>query len=87
MEDELSRKIITKFVGLREKTYSCLIDDVSEDKNLKDTEKCAIQRKLKFENYENCLEATQLDYKIKYLKKIKLTQIVLKKSQKIHKKQ
>ena len=48
MEDELSRKIITKFVGLREKTYSCLIDDVSEDKNLKDTEKCAIQRKLKF---------------------------------------
>ena len=79
MEDELSRKIITKFVGLREKTYSCLIDDVSEDKNLKDTEKCAIQRKLKFENYENCLEATQLDYKIKYLKKNKINIDSLKK--------
>ena len=26
-------------------------------------------KKLKFENYENCLEATQLDNKIKYVKK------------------
>ena len=26
-------------------------------------------KKLKFENYENCLETTQLDNKIKYVKK------------------
>ena len=28
-----------------------------------------MERKLKFENYKNCLEATQLDNKIKYLEK------------------
>ena len=36
-------------------------------KKAKDTKKCVIKRKLKFENYKNCLEATQLDHKIKYL--------------------
>ena len=39
MKDELSGKMMTKFVGLREKTYSYLTDDSSKD------------RKLKFENY------------------------------------
>ena len=28
-----------------------------------------MERKLKFENYKNCLEATQLESKIKYLEK------------------
>ena len=46
--------------GLRAKTYSYVIDDSSEDKKAKGTKKCAIKRKLKFENYKNCLEATQL---------------------------
>ena len=32
MKDELDRKIITKFVELRVKTYGYLIDDGSEDK-------------------------------------------------------
>ena len=32
MKDELGRKIMTKLVGLRAKTYSYLIDDSSEDK-------------------------------------------------------
>ena len=69
MKDELGGKIMTKFVGLRAKTYSYLIDDSSEDKKAKGTKKCVIKRKLKFENYKNCLEATQLDNKIKYLEK------------------
>ena len=69
MKDELGGKITTKFVGLRAKTYSYLIDDGSEDKKAKGTKKCVIKRKLKFENYKNCLEATQLDNKIKYLEK------------------
>ena len=37
-----------------------------------------MKRKLKFGIYKNCLEATQVDNKIKYLEKIKLTQVVLK---------
>ena len=69
MKDESGGKIMTKIVGLRAKTYSYLIDDSTEDKNVKGTKKCAIKRKLKFENYKNCLEATQLDNNINDLKK------------------
>ena len=35
MKNEIGVKILTKFVGLRVKTYSYLIDDVSEDKKAK----------------------------------------------------
>ena len=58
MKEELGGKIMTKFVGLGAETYSYLTDDSSADKKVKDTKKCAIRRKLKFENYENCFEAT-----------------------------
>ena len=54
----LGRKIMTKFLGLRAKTYLYLTDYSNEDKKAKDTEKCVIKRKLEFENYKNCLEAT-----------------------------
>ena len=60
MNDELGRKIMIKFVGLRTDIYSYLIDDGSEDKKAKGTKKYVIKRKLKFENYKNCLETTQL---------------------------
>ena len=72
MKDELGGKIMIKFVGLRAKTYSYLIGDSSEDKKAKGPKKCVIKRKLKFENYKNCSEATQLENKINYLKKMKL---------------
>ena len=80
MKDELGGKTMTKFVGLRVNMYSYLIDDDSEDKKAKDTKTCVIKRKLKLENYKNCFEATQLENKIYYPEKIKLTQIILKKS-------
>ena len=60
---------MTKFVGLREKTYSYLVDEGSEDKKAKGTKKHVVKRKLKFENYKNCLEATQLENKVNYLEK------------------
>ena len=46
MKDELGGKNMTKFVGLRARTYSYLIDEGSEDKKPKSTEKCVIKRKL-----------------------------------------
>ena len=58
---------MTKFVGLRAKFYSYLTNDGSEDKKTKGTRKLVLKTKLNFENYKNCLEATQLDNKIKYL--------------------
>ena len=52
MKDELGGKILTKFVGLRVKTDSYLIDDGSEDKKAKGTKKCVIEIKIKFDNYK-----------------------------------
>ena len=72
MRDELGGKFMTNFVGLRGKIYSYLIDDGSGYKKGKGTKKCVIKRKLKFENYKNCLEASQLDNIIKYLEKNKI---------------
>ena len=72
MKNELGRKIMMKFVGLRAKTCSYLIDGSIEDKKEKGTKKCVIKRKLKFENYKNCLEATQLENKINYLETNKI---------------
>ena len=71
MKDESDRKIMTKLVGLSAKPY--IIDDGSEDKKAKGTKKCVIKmchkKTLKFENYKNCLEATQIENKINYLEK------------------
>ena len=39
MKDELGGKIMIKFVGLKAKTYSCLIDDSSEDKKKQKAQK------------------------------------------------
>ena len=44
MKDELVGKTMTKFVGLRVKTYSYSIDDGSEDKKAKGTKKCVIKK-------------------------------------------
>ena len=58
MKYELGGTIMKKFVGLRANAYSYLID---ENKKAKTTKKSVIKRKLRFQNYKNCLEATQLD--------------------------
>ena len=54
----LGGKTMTKFVGIRAKTYSNLINDSSEDAKSKVTKKCVVKRKVKFQNYKNCLEST-----------------------------
>ena len=68
-----------KFVGLRAKNYSYLIDVDSEEKNAKGTKACVIKRKLKIENQTTCLEATQLENKINYLEKNEINKDSLKK--------
>ena len=75
-KDELGiKKIMTKFVGLKRKTYSYLIDDCSKDKKAKGIIKikCVIKRKLKFKYYKIYLEANQLVNTVYYLAKMKLT--------------
>ena len=73
MKDELCGKIMTKFIGLKAKTYSYLIDDRSKDKKAKGTKKWAIKRKHKFENHKNCLKANQIENKNIFYQKINLT--------------
>ena len=55
MKDELEEKIVTKFVTLRPKTYSYLINDCKEDKKAKGKKKCVIKRMIKFNDNKNCL--------------------------------
>ena len=66
MKDELGGSFMTNFFELRAKTYSYLIDDGSKDRKTK-AEKVCHKMRIKFENYKNCLEATQLENKINRL--------------------
>ena len=60
MKDELGGKIVTKFVALRPKTYSYLTNDCEEDKKAKGAKKCVIKRRLKFNDYKDCLLNNQI---------------------------
>ena len=55
MKDGLGGGIITKFVGLRPKTYSYTTDEFIELKKAKGTKKCVVKKTLKFEDYKKCL--------------------------------
>ena len=87
MKDQLRGKIMKELVWLRAKTYIYLTHDDSEDKKAKSTKKCVAKRKLKFEDYRNCLEATQLENKIIQLEKNKVDTDSLNKSERIYKTQ
>ena len=69
MKDELGGAIMTKFNGVRAKTYSNSIDEGNEYKKTKDTKKCIVKWKLKFANYKHGLKAAQLDNEINHLEK------------------
>ena len=72
MKDELGGPTIKEFVGLKSKTYSYLKDNKDGDKKAKGTKKCVIKRKLKFQDYKNCLEAPQIENTINHLQKNKI---------------
>ena len=51
-------------------------------KKAKSTKKFVIKRKLKFEDYKNCLEATQIENKINHLEENKIDEDSLKEDHK-----
>ena len=55
MKDELGGKIMAEFSALRPKKYSYLMDHGGSDKKAKGKEKYVIKRRLKFNDYKNCL--------------------------------
>ena len=80
MKDELGRKIMKEFIGLKAKTYCYIIDDDNEDEKVK--RKWVIKGKLKFKDYKNCLEANQLENKINHPAKKEIDADSLKKDRK-----
>ena len=63
MKDELGGKVMAEFIVLRPKTYSYLRNDNDKNKKAKGTKKCVIKKNTEFEDYEYCLEVTQLEIK------------------------
>ena len=70
-KDELGGKIMTKFVALRAKTYSFLIDDFTDDDYVKNrivnekakgTKKCVIKGEILFNNYLDSLFKNKILY-------------------------
>ena len=59
-----------------------LIDEGTEDKKAKCTKNSVFKRKLKSENYKNCLEATQFENRINHLEKNEIDVDSLKKDHK-----
>ena len=55
MKDELGGKIVTEFVAVIPKTYSCLTDVDKNVKKTKRTRKCVIKTIFKFNDYKSCL--------------------------------
>ena len=55
VKDELGGKIIVEVVALRSKTWAYLLDDGTEHKKARRTEKCVTKHRLVFENDKDCL--------------------------------
>ena len=60
MKDELGRKIMTKFAGLRPKAYSYLIQDSGRVKKANRRKKCIIKQKLQFDDYKKDLQNNKI---------------------------
>ena len=83
MKDELGGQIMKKHVVLWPKTNSYLKDNNNEDngKKAKGAKKCAMRRKLKFQDYNNCLKASQIESKVNYLENKEVNVDCLKEDQ------
>ena len=79
IKDELGGKIMTEFVALGPKTYSYLMHDGNTDKKAKWTKKCVTKRRLKFNDYKNCLLNDKIILKLPQKFKVKHIMYTLKK--------
>ena len=64
VKDELEGRIVIESFGLRPKTHSYLMNDDSEHKKSKETNKCVIKRRRKFNDYKNCLFKNKITVKL-----------------------
>ena len=55
MKDKLGGTIMTEFVALRSKLYSCRVLSGSDNKKCKGIKKCIVKKTLTFEDYKSCL--------------------------------
>ena len=71
-KDEICGKIMTKFLALRAKTYSFLIDEYTDEdyeknrivnKKAKGTKKCVVKREILFNNYLDSLCKNKVLYR------------------------
>ena len=58
MKDVLNDKRMEKLASFRQKKQGQLTDNNDKNKKEKGTKRCVMKRKLKFEDYKHCLEAT-----------------------------
>ena len=65
-KDVLRERTITKFVGLRSKTYAYLTDDLEEVKKNKGVKMCVVETELKFNHYDNAILKSQ-DLKVNFI--------------------
>ena len=63
MKNELGGKIMTEFMALRPKLYSCKKLNGSEDKKCKGIKKCIVKKTLTFEDYKTCLFSDSTEYR------------------------
>ena len=54
-KDELGGKVMTEFCALRAKAYAYKLDDDTEMKKAKVTQKCIVKREITFKNYADAL--------------------------------
>ena len=67
---------------MRPKSCSYFIDNSHKNEKTKGTKKCVIKRKIKFESYKGCFEATQPEIKMNQLQKNKLSAETLEENHK-----
>ena len=81
MKDELGGQIMKSVVGICAKTYSYLKGNNDESKKAKGKKQCVTKRKLKFQDYKNCLKGSQIINKVNYLEKKEINEDRLKEDQ------